>query len=126
MKGMPVVYIAGPFRGDCAWDIECNVRRAEEASLDVWCSGAAALCPHTNTRFFHGAASDNVWIDGTLELMRRCDAVYLVRGWQGSSGTLDEIKEALRLGIPVLLSMREVAKYVEMFNHMMWSRNETT
>ena len=51
---MKLVYIAGPFRGSSAWDIEENIRVAERAALEVWKMGAAALCPHTNTRFFQG------------------------------------------------------------------------
>ena len=59
---MKVVYIAGPFRGPNAWEIEQNIRRAESLALEVWRAGAAALCPYTNTRFFQGAAPDDVWL----------------------------------------------------------------
>lgn len=45
--------------------------------------------------------SDRFWLEGTLELLRRCDAVLLVPGWEKSSGTRAEIEEAERLGIPV-------------------------
>lgn len=99
---MKVVYVAGPFRADNAWEVECNIRRAEEASLRVWRTGlAAALCPHTNTRFFQGAAPDRVWIEGTLELLRRCDAMLVLPTAEKSTGTQGEIAEAERLGIKV-------------------------
>lgn len=68
---MRVVYIAGPFRAENAWEIEQNIRRAEEAALELWRAGAAVLCPHTNTRYFQGAAPDHVWLEGDLELLRR-------------------------------------------------------
>lgn len=96
-----VVYIAGPFRGANAWAIECNVRRAETKALDAAGAGFIPLCPHTNTRFFHGTFSDQFWIDATLELLRRCDAVLLVPGWEASAGTRGEVDAAKRLGIPV-------------------------
>jgi hypothetical protein len=38
---------------------------------------------------------------GTLELMRRCDAVILVHNWRDSAGSRAEVDEAKRLGIPV-------------------------
>ena len=98
---MRVVYIAGPFRGNSAWEIENNVRRAEETALTVWRMGAVALCPHANTRFFSGAAPDEVWLTGDLELLQRCDAVYLTLGWENSTGTFEEIIHACNLGIPV-------------------------
>ena len=59
---MKVVYVAGPFRGPNAWEIEENIRRAERLALEVWRLGCACLCPHTNTRFFQGAAPDAVWV----------------------------------------------------------------
>ena len=98
---MIVVYVAGPFRATSAWGIEQNVRRTEELALAVWRSGMAALCPHTNTRFFQGAADDAVWLQGDLELLRRCDAVLLVPGWQASVGACAERVAALAGGLPV-------------------------
>ena len=98
---MKVVYVAGRFRADTHWEIVQNVRNAEAYALTVWRNGGAALCPHLNTANFQGAAPDEVWIEGTLELLRRCDALLTVPGYTSSKGTLGEIDEAKRLGIPV-------------------------
>jgi len=98
---MRVVYVAGPFRGNTTWEIECNVRRAEEYALSIWRLGAVALCPHANTRFFHKSAPDEIWLEGTLELLRRCDAVFVIPNSEKSQGTRCEITEAERLGLPV-------------------------
>lgn len=98
---MKVVYIAGPFRGRDAWERESNIRRAEEAALWVWASGMVALCPHTNTRFFDGALPDHIWLDGDLELLKRCDAVLLVDGWRASAGAKAEVTLAHELKLPV-------------------------
>ena len=107
-----VVYVAGPFRGPNAWAIEQNVRRAEELALEVWKMGAAAICPHTNTRFYQGAAPDEVWLRGDVEIMKRCDAVVLVSGWQASSGTQVEIKEAEKAGIPVFRNRGDLFSWI--------------
>jgi hypothetical protein len=96
-----VVYVAGPFRGATGWDVEQNVRRAEELGIEVAALGAMPLIPHANTRFFHGTISDQFWLDGTLELLRRTDALVLVRGWERSAGATAEKLEAERLGLPV-------------------------
>lgn len=109
---MKVVYIAGPFRGPNAWEIEQNIRRAEEQALLVWRLGAAALCPHTNTRFFQGAAPDDVWLNGDLELLARCDAVYAITGWLASSGARAEVEFAQEHGIPVCVSLEDVAWFL--------------
>lgn len=98
---MKVVYIAGPFRAPTPWLVEQNVRRAEAATLEVWKLGAAALCPHMNTRHFQDSAPDQVWIDGTLELLRRSDALLLLGTWEKSAGARGEAAEAVKRGMPV-------------------------
>lgn len=110
---MKLVYVAGPFRGKSAWDIECNIRRAEELALEVWRLGAAALCPHCNTRFFQNAAPDEVWLKGDLEILRRCDAVVLTPDWRKSSGARAEVEEALVLDIPVFDDLEDLKAWLE-------------
>lgn len=100
---MMVIYVAGPYRAGSAWYVEQNVRRAEMVSYYIWASGHVAICPHTNTRFFDGSLPDQVFVDGTLEMMRRCDAVIVLPNHEGSVGTRGEIAEAERLGMPVAL-----------------------
>ena len=105
---MTLVYIAGPFRGASAWEIEENIRRAERLALEVWKRGAACICPHANTRFFQGAAPDQVWLDGDLEMVKRCDVVLMTPDWERSSGAREEHRLALELGIPVSYSLEEL------------------
>jgi hypothetical protein len=87
---MKVVYIAGPFRGNTPWDVECNIRNAEEQALKVSALGGVALCPHTMYRHFDKKLPDKFWIGATAELLRRCDAILLCRGWSDSAGSLEE------------------------------------
>ena len=98
---MKLVYIAGPFRAANHWEVEQNIRRAEALALDVWRMGVAVICPHTNTRFFDGAAEDRVWLDGDLEILRRCDAVVTTPDWHRSAGARAEVDLARTLGIKV-------------------------
>jgi nucleoside 2-deoxyribosyltransferase len=96
-----VVYIAGKYRGPNAWAIEQNIRAAEEVAAQVWAMGMVALCPHANSRHMDGVASDEVFLEGTMELLRRSDAVVLVPNWRDSAGARAEVDEAHRLAIPV-------------------------
>lgn len=98
---MRVVYIAGPFRATNSWDMEQNIRRAEALALEAWRLGFAVLCPHTNTRFFQGAAEDSIWLDGDLELLRRCDYLLTTTDWERSSGARAEVVFAKERQIPV-------------------------
>jgi nucleoside 2-deoxyribosyltransferase len=113
MSQMRLVYIAGPFRGPTPWDVECNIRRAEELALQVNQLGCFAMVPHTMTRFFDKQCTDQHWLDGTLEMMRRCDGVIFAADWQRSSGARAEHDEALRLGMPLFYAIDDLHRWRE-------------
>lgn len=98
---LPVVYIAGPYRAPTPWRILRNIQRAREVSLAIWKLGAVALCPHANTALFDGEADDSVWLQGDLELLRRCDAVVTLREFALSFGAKAERDFAIALGLPI-------------------------
>jgi nucleoside 2-deoxyribosyltransferase len=98
-----IIYIAGKYRGPNAWAVEQNIRAAEEVAAKVWAAGLVALCPHANARhMLEGVCSEEHALAGTLELMRRCDAVVLVPNWRDSAGARAEVAEAMRLGLPII------------------------
>ncbi len=109
---MPLVYIAGPYTAATPWEVEQNIRRAEALILPVAEAGGSPVCPHTNTRFHNGTMSYEFWIQATLALMLRCDAVLLAPGWPDSKGALGEIEAAHRHGIPVVYSITELAAWI--------------
>ena len=102
MKAIRVIYIAGPFRAKTQWGIMKNVRKAEDASLKLWKLGYAVICPHTMTQHFQDECPDEVWLNGCLDLLKRCDAIFLVEGWQESEGALAEYKLAQELGLVII------------------------
>lgn len=109
---MKLVYVAGPYRANNAWDIEQNIRRAETLALEVWRMGCACICPHTNTRFFQGAAPDSRWLEGDLEILRRCDAIIMTLNWQRSSGATAERNLAFDLRLPVLYTLLDLHQWL--------------
>jgi hypothetical protein len=110
---MIVCYIAGPFRGPDSWAIENNIRRAEALALEVWRAGAAAMCPHTNTRFFQGAAPDHVWLDGDLAILAKCDVILMTPDWERSSGARAEHDFAAARSIPIVYSLDQLKTCIE-------------
>lgn len=113
---MKLVYVAGPFRGPNTWEVEQNIRRAEILALDVWRLGAAALCPHTNTRFFDGAADDLLWLQGDIVMLSRCDAVIMTPDWRRSNGATAEYEYALHHGIPVFETLDALKSWLDAEN----------
>lgn len=109
---MKLIYIAGPFRGATPWDVERNVRRAEEIGYEVFKSGAMPIIPHANTRFFNGQGTEEFWVNGTLELARRCDGLILVPNWEASSGTRGEVNSMLAQRKPVFHTVGDLAHWM--------------
>jgi hypothetical protein len=97
-----VAYIAGPYRAATPLDILDNVHAAGRVALKYWNLGYAVICPHKNTALFDGQAPDSVWLDGDLELIKRCDVVVMMANWRKSSGATAEHEFALAHGIEVI------------------------
>lgn len=98
---MKLVYVAGPFRAPTPWDVEQNIRVAEGVGLRVALAGLMPLIPHTNTRFFDGQCTAQFWIDGTMEMLKRCDAIVLCPGWMQSEGSRGEWEYAKSVSMPI-------------------------
>lgn len=110
---MKVVFICGPYRGSTAWEIEQNVRVAEEASLEAMRVGAFPYCPHTASRFFEGILPDAFFLKGCLEMLGRCDAILTVGEWRGSSGAVNEVDFARENGIRYFGSVEALKAWLE-------------
>lgn len=109
---MKVVYIAGKYRAPTPWDVEQNIQAAAHVAAKVLAAGLMPLCPHLNTARMEGVCSDEFILAGTMELLRRCDAVMMVHNWRDSAGARAELAEAHRLGLPVFGTGREFADYL--------------
>lgn len=104
-----------------AWGVAENVRAAERIGLLVALAGAMPLIPHANTAHFHGIQADEYWLEGTLELLRRCDGGVFLPKWRQSSGSVGEFRVAGSLSIPRLALddfpesayQREITNFVE-------------
>lgn len=110
----PLVYIAGPFGADTPDAHQANVRRAALYRAPIARLGCYPVCPHTNTSELGGPTGKSsdpkeqkFWYDASMELLRRCDAIVMIPGWQTSTGAKMEKDFAQANGIPVLFSDHE-------------------
>jgi len=110
---MRLVYIAGPYRAKTEYGVKLNIDRAEKVALKFWANGDAVICPHKNTAFFGGAVDEHepafgsketksVWLEGDFEMIRRCDAIVMMDGWDKSTGAIEEWKLASKLGKKII------------------------
>jgi hypothetical protein len=101
-KSMKVAYIAGPYRSKTIRGVVENIRRAEQVAIKYWLKGYAVICPHKNTALLDGVAADDVWLNGDLEILKRCDVIVMIEGWQWSLGAAAELEFARKHGLEVV------------------------
>ena len=98
-----IVYIAGKYRS--RWGIigrAINIWKARQAAIKMWKLGYTTICPHLNTAFFDGKAPDEIWLEGDLKILAKCHIVYMLKGWQNSTGAREEWREATERGLTVI------------------------
>lgn len=110
---MRVIYVCGRLRAATGWDVSRNIRAAEEIGFEVAKLGGMPLIPHANTAVFSGTLTDEFWLEGTMELLRRCDAVITVPNWPSSAGARAEVDEAKKLGLPVFHAVWQLADWLK-------------
>lgn len=98
---MKLAYVIGPYRADTIYQVRLNIMNAEYVALWLWKNGFAVICPHKNTGLLDGECPDETWLKGDIEILSRCDFAVCVRGWEGSKGSVDEVKYCKENGIPV-------------------------
>lgn len=87
---MKVVYLCAPYRAPTTWGVHQNIQAAARLAAEIWELGAICLCPHLNTAYFDGIVSDQVFLDGAIELLKRSDAMFIDRSRPMTSGMVGE------------------------------------
>ena len=97
---MKVAYVAGPYRADTIWGVKRNIRNAEKYAMKYWRLGYAVICPHANSALFPG--DPQMYLDGDIEILKRCDVIVMIPGWEKSQGAKDELEKASVLGKEII------------------------
>lgn len=116
---MKVVYIASPYRASNKERRDLHIRYAEMATLAVAELGAMPINPVTNTAFMDDYApeiEDEFWLEGTAELLKRSDAVFVTQLAHKSTGAKMEQELAQKLEIPVFHTVRELHDWLTKSN----------
>lgn len=99
-----VVYIAGPHKANTIKGVKENIRKAEYYAFKYWEMGYTVLCPHKNTGLIdlECRLPDEVWLEGGIELLSRCDIIVMIPGWGHSEGSKAEWYEAINLDLEII------------------------
>jgi len=80
----------------------------------IWKMGAACISPCSNTHNFGGMdVLEAHWLNGDLEILNRCDAIFLNDGWEYSVGSIAEKEFANGHGIPIFTDINELEKWIK-------------
>lgn len=94
---MKLCYIIHPYRATTPAAIRLNIEAARCAGLAAARRGYYPVIPQCNTAEFDLLDPDipnELWMDGTLELLHRCDCALLAGDHRRSAGCRNELKEA--------------------------------
>jgi hypothetical protein len=96
----PLIYVAGAYNGD----VSANIQKAEDVSISLIRNGWHVITPHKNTagyeQYEDGVLTKKTWITMDLNILERCDALYVMDNWRTSVGTQEEINFAATHDIP--------------------------
>jgi hypothetical protein len=100
---MKLVFISGKYRGD----VDANIAHAKKAAIRLWQAGYVVLCPHLNSAHFDGLCPDEVWLAGDIEMLKRCDIIFMLSNWRDSEGARNELEIATTLGMGIMFEVPE-------------------
>jgi hypothetical protein len=49
-----------------------------------------------------GECPDDYFLEGDIEILKRCDIIYMLKNWDSSLGARDELKLAKKIGLEVV------------------------
>lgn len=105
---MKLIYIAAPYRAATKERRDLQVQAAKWAGVLIAELGFMPVLPTVNTYRYDEYApglGPDFWLAGTAELLRRCDGLFLVPGWEKSKGCQREFELAQELNIPIYQSI---------------------
>ena len=118
-KRKKIIYISGPYsefksNEGITYKIEDNIKIARKIAIRLWEKGFTVICPHLNTIHFEkdSKLSYDDYIDGDLEILSRCDAIYMTPFYDYSSGAKKEKEHAKKIGIEIFDNESQIEKWV--------------
>ena len=109
---VPLIYIAGPYSDPDPHQRCVNIHNAWKLGTLVASLGAMPVVPHKCSEHMDAIQPAQFWIDATLQLMRRCDAVLFASCWMRSAGARGEHAEAERRQMPIFYTLTECAEWL--------------
>ena len=95
---MKKIYIAGAYSGKTKEERDLNIAHVAAVGREIArLRKGIPIMPHMNSAKFEDLAPDipkDFWLEGDIEIMKSCDAVIFIAGWDRSPGAVKEMEEA--------------------------------
>ena len=94
-----LIFVSGPYNARTEEEKRANIWHAVRVACRLWELGFFVICPHLNSANFefYTNLDESVWVEGDLEMVRRCDCVFMLKGYETSTGSLMELELAEKL-----------------------------
>ena len=102
-----LVYIAGPYSNPNPAIRQTHIAYAALWAMHYWKMGYPTICPHKNTANFDGGLSEKHFLKGDLEILKRCDIIVFIPGWNYSAGARIEHDYAVKHGKRLVIAGEE-------------------
>jgi len=109
---MTRLYLAGPYSADNVLDVLANIRQGIHAATEALQAGFAVFCPWLDFQF--GVVADiplEYYREHSLAWLRASDVMWLLPGWEGHEGVIEELSVASELGIPVFDTLEQCMEW---------------
>lgn len=106
---MKVAYIAHPFGGkpENVQDVERIIRQLIKQYPKY-----TFYSPLHNTGFFYNDIDYDTGLEHCLAMLKRCDELWLCKGWANSRGCMREVVFAHKHSIPIYQLFKEGNKWI--------------
>lgn len=100
---MKTIYVAGPYSGVDENQVHSNIANAEKASILLLNLGWCVIIPHKNFAYYEIRTSldYDFFMECCIELLGKCDAIFILEGWEKSKGARLEHLFAKKAGIEI-------------------------
>ncbi len=109
----PLIFCACKYTEPSTYQIQRNIHNATFYVQEVALLGGVPLCPAMIGANLEGVQSYLWWGDAYINLLRRCDAVFMVPGYERSNGAMKELTEALAIGMPVFYELEDLKDWLD-------------
>ena len=101
----PLLYVAGPYSANGIYTEQDHIYQAEQVSIQLIKQGFHVITPHKNTDGYEKYEDDKItfdtWIKMDINILKRCDGIYLFGDFEKSRGAMIELKYARKHTMPI-------------------------